>query len=343
MIDVIIPNYNKADYLRACLESLSAQTFTDWRAIVVDGFSDDGSWAILQHYASIDKRFELHRQPRTGCLYSSWNYGMERVRAKAFCILTSDDVWPADWLQIAAQSIADNPSAVCAAARTVEVDHLGAPQGVAATTQLGDTFFRTRSSAPQYRDGRKNLIAHYFIGSIYTSIHALLMDTRVLATGVQFSEDLGSVADVEWCLQLGLLGDVIYHPAVEVGWRRYDGQASSPARHRANGNAVRLIHDRNRDSIAAADKGLGQRFLEIALRFDQRVLAYDTHRPCIANLRKAPATEIPRLVQAVARFPRETLMDVRAHLRHARFVFEAGLAAADEAAACLTPPISRLP
>ena len=47
---IIIPVYNVAPYLRECLDSVLAQTFTDWEAICVDDGSTDGSGAILDEY-----------------------------------------------------------------------------------------------------------------------------------------------------------------------------------------------------------------------------------------------------------------------------------------------------
>ena len=56
---IIIPVYNVAPYLRECLDSLLAQTFTDWEAICVDEGSTDGSSVILDEYTNNDGRFQV--------------------------------------------------------------------------------------------------------------------------------------------------------------------------------------------------------------------------------------------------------------------------------------------
>ena len=71
---IIIPVYNVAPYLRECLDSVLAQTFTDWEAICVDDGSTDGSGAILDEYAAKDKRFRVVHQE---------NKGVNFVRQKA--------------------------------------------------------------------------------------------------------------------------------------------------------------------------------------------------------------------------------------------------------------------
>ena len=63
---IIIPVYNVAPYLRKCLDSISAQTFTDWEAICIDDGSTDGSSVILDQYAKADKRFRVIHQPNSG-------------------------------------------------------------------------------------------------------------------------------------------------------------------------------------------------------------------------------------------------------------------------------------
>ncbi|WP_293965270.1 glycosyltransferase, partial [uncultured Porphyromonas sp.] len=50
-ISVIIPIYNVEKYLRRCLDSVVAQTFTDWEAICVNDGSPDNSAQILAEYA----------------------------------------------------------------------------------------------------------------------------------------------------------------------------------------------------------------------------------------------------------------------------------------------------
>ena len=47
-IDIIIPVYNNQDVVERCLKSLIAQTFSSWRALIVDDASTDGSAAIVK-------------------------------------------------------------------------------------------------------------------------------------------------------------------------------------------------------------------------------------------------------------------------------------------------------
>lgn len=55
-ISVIVPAYNVAPYLAACLDSILAQTFCDFELILVDDGSTDGSREIAEAYKEKDER-----------------------------------------------------------------------------------------------------------------------------------------------------------------------------------------------------------------------------------------------------------------------------------------------
>jgi glycosyltransferase involved in cell wall biosynthesis len=60
-ITVLTPVYNGEQYLAECIESVRAQTRTDWEYVIVDNCSTDGSVAIAAHYAGLDSRIRVVR------------------------------------------------------------------------------------------------------------------------------------------------------------------------------------------------------------------------------------------------------------------------------------------
>ena len=53
-ISIILPVYKVEQYLRRCLDSIMAQTFTNWECILIDDGSPDKSGAICDEYAGRD-------------------------------------------------------------------------------------------------------------------------------------------------------------------------------------------------------------------------------------------------------------------------------------------------
>lgn len=334
-IDIIIPNYNKQPYITECLNSLITQTYTNWRCIVVDNFSDDGSWEIIQEFAKQDKRFELHQIPKpTTSFYLTWNFGLSQVKNPYFCILTSDDIWPVNWLETALKSLVHYPNTVGAAAKTIAINQASESLGISIHNLMGDRFFNNPIST-QLRDGLVNAVAAYFLGPIYTSIHSLVMRSEIL-NQEKFAEDVGSTADCEWYIKLGLYGDIVYHPNVEVGWRIYQGQATQPKKQEENGQFMAIIHLRNRNLIAKKLEGLEDAFIKAAKEYDRRILTYHYARPCLANLRDRPLPEVTKLVKLFQNMPGEILKDFLYKFQGKSFFVEASIATTKEFYAGMT-------
>lgn len=89
-ISIIIPVYNAERYLRQCIESVIAQTFKDWEAILVNDGSKDGSLAICQEYASKDDRIKVIDKPNGGPS-SARNRGLNEAQGKYVYFMDADD------------------------------------------------------------------------------------------------------------------------------------------------------------------------------------------------------------------------------------------------------------
>ncbi|MCS6793385.1 MAG: glycosyltransferase, partial [Oscillatoriaceae bacterium SKYG93] len=303
------------------------QSYTNWRCIVIDSFSHDGSWEIIQDFSERDKRFELYQIPKNINFYHIWNFGLSKVKNKYFCILTSDDVWNKEWLEVAIQSLMANKNAIAAAARTRIINSDSQWKSISPYNAAGERFFKTES-IPQLRNGIISSIASYFIGPIYTSIHSLVMKSEILNQGIRFAEDVGSIADCEWYICLGLYGDIIYHPEVEVGWRVYKGQSSQQYDEQKRYN-LKKIYNRNRHKISTKlDSTLAETFVEMAEYYERTIRAYHYTRPYWINIITQASIEIPRLFKVLYTMPKEVLIDFLYQIRGKRFFVEEGIAIA---------------
>ena len=92
---VIIPVYNVEPYLSGCLNSLTAQTFTEWTAFIIDDGSTDNSGKIADDFALHDARFCVCHTANAG-LSAARNYGLEMALKEgmfsAITFLDSDDM-----------------------------------------------------------------------------------------------------------------------------------------------------------------------------------------------------------------------------------------------------------
>jgi len=75
-VSIVIPVYNVEKYLKNCLDSVMAQQFRDFEAILVDDGSTDNSPSICDEYAEKDSRFRvIHKQ--NGGLSHARNTGVK--------------------------------------------------------------------------------------------------------------------------------------------------------------------------------------------------------------------------------------------------------------------------
>lgn len=87
---IIIPVYNVRQYLRDCLDSVLAQTCTDWEAVCVNDGSTDDSLSILREYAAKDKRIRIIDQPNGGA-GTARNAGIHIAQGEYIFFLDADD------------------------------------------------------------------------------------------------------------------------------------------------------------------------------------------------------------------------------------------------------------
>ena len=98
-VSIIVPIYNAEPYLRRCLDSILAQTFPDFEAILVDDGSTDGSGAICEEYAAKDKRFKVVRQTNQGVSVARQT-GLDLAKGDYVIHADSDDWVEKNWISM---------------------------------------------------------------------------------------------------------------------------------------------------------------------------------------------------------------------------------------------------
>ena len=91
-IDIILPNYNSSKFLKQTLKSILAQTYKNWRLIIIDDCSDYKTIDILKKYIK-DQRIKIFWLKKNKGAGFCRNYAIKKTKSPYIAFIDSDDIW----------------------------------------------------------------------------------------------------------------------------------------------------------------------------------------------------------------------------------------------------------
>jgi len=141
LVSVVIPAFNRAGAIGACLRSVQVQTYQDWEVIVVDDGSIDGTLGVVAQLAREDSRIRFVRQERNRGAQAARNVGIRAARGEWIAFLDSDDQFLPYSLEARLEVAArEKVSVVHSACDVIEVDGSMKPYG---TPPMAGQIYRT--------------------------------------------------------------------------------------------------------------------------------------------------------------------------------------------------------
>ncbi|MBO7490596.1 MAG: glycosyltransferase [Bacteroidales bacterium] len=121
MFSVLIANYNNGLYLQEAIDSVFAQTYTDWEIVIVDDGSTDDSQKIYEKYIGNERIHIFYNERNRGCTYTKWSL-IEECNGEWFGFLDADDTLMPEALECMVKSHQDNPDAAIVSSRHYQCD-----------------------------------------------------------------------------------------------------------------------------------------------------------------------------------------------------------------------------
>jgi glycosyltransferase involved in cell wall biosynthesis len=200
-VSVIVPVYNRAHSVGPTLESVRAQTMTDWECIVVDDGSRDGDELRKLVDELADPRFRYVRRPNGGG-GAARNTGIDEARGDVVAFLDSDDLWLPEKLAVQSRQLGARTDLVVYCAALVD-------RGV------GKRWIRpSRGIGPGEDVAEYLFVANQFIPTPTIAL------SRELARAVRWDPGLPRGQDLDYVLMLQEAGcEFTYSPQPLVIWR----------------------------------------------------------------------------------------------------------------------------
>ena len=110
-ISIIMPVHNNENYIKAAIDSVLNQTYTNFELLVIDDFSSDRSVAYAEDYS--DSRIKIFKLEANLGAAAARNIGLRNATGDYIAFLDSDDCWLPDKLEIQLDFMKSNHSAFC--------------------------------------------------------------------------------------------------------------------------------------------------------------------------------------------------------------------------------------
>ncbi|MDN3667874.1 glycosyltransferase family 2 protein [Echinicola jeungdonensis] len=220
LVSILIPNYNKALYLKETLDSVLDQTYSNWECIVVDDHSSDQSWEILEEYAKKDSRVKIFKRPENRSKGGSVarNYAFELSEGEFIQWLDSDDVIHPNKVQTQLNDLLSNKL------NSVSIsnwDWFEFIIDIKNHDRFSDCFTDIDLRLEGYPKEGFELILWLFKNNLFIPSHAYFMCRNTIIASGLWKEDLNKNQDGEFMLRVLLHSKkVVFNKSVYAFYRR---------------------------------------------------------------------------------------------------------------------------
>ena len=273
-ISVVIPVYNVAAYLPACMDSVLTQSYHDLEIILIDDGSTDGSGAICDAYAAKDNRVHVIHQKNGGAANAK-NAGLRAATGYYLAFLDSDD-----YLEDGAYEF------MVTTLETYRADVIQCAYRDVFTDRQEDRFVLSVFSEYEVKEYLKRYMIDWTCGLLWDKLYK-----RELFNGVFFEE--GHIIDDEFFTYQGIMNaeKVVYAPHVVYNYRKRKSSVM-----RSPQSAQRIVRDRLA-YLQQRRQHISQRFPTLKELFDRHYLEMLLMLSKDSALSTQTAQEIKRLVK----------------------------------------------
>lgn len=208
-VSVLLPVYNARDHLREAVDSILAQTFTDFELLAHDDGSTDGSLAILEAYARRDPRVRVGSAPNAG-ITATLNRLIAAARGPYLARMDADDICLPDRFAAQVAYLDAHPDIAVLGTDWLTIDDAGRPF----------RYFHIPRT-------HEELDARHLRGHCTIMHPTVMMRRDVVARAGGYDERFRSAQDLDLWLRLGERGKIANLPRVLLEYRVHANSISA--------------------------------------------------------------------------------------------------------------------
>ena len=204
IVSVIMSVHNGERYLAGAVESILAQSLSDFEFIIVEDGSTDGSKTLLERYASQDSRIRLISRPNKG-LTKTLNEGIALASGELLARMDADDLSLPQRFEKQVQYLRQRPECVCVGSRVTLIDPYGSP--------IDETDHKLEHD---------EIEADLLNGIGWSIVHpAAMMRTAAVRDAGGYREQFVTSQDLDLWLRLAEIGKLANLPEPLVQYRQH--------------------------------------------------------------------------------------------------------------------------
>jgi glycosyltransferase involved in cell wall biosynthesis len=207
-VSVVLAVYNGEKYLRLAVESILAQTFTDYEFIIIDDGSTDDTLGILRHYQTQHSQLRIISRDNKG-LTATLNEGLAMARGEFLARMDADDIALPVRLEKQVEYLRGHPETVLVGSRVLLID----PEGMAIREQCVEATHE-EIDAGHLNNG-------------WPVVHpSVMMRTAAVREVGGYREPYNMLEDLDLFLRLAEVGKLENIPEVLLKYRQHFGSVT---------------------------------------------------------------------------------------------------------------------
>jgi glycosyltransferase involved in cell wall biosynthesis len=204
LISIILPVYNRLEYLSQAIDSVLNQTYNNWELIIADDASDVATQEFLNRYDRVSN-IKVYSNPQNLGLFSNLNQGIRRSQGKYILLLCTDDFLLPECLQTSLSLLEAHQDSglVLSAFRSVDAEGRELPSGA---IYYYDRFL---SKPLQLLKSEEVLPLLLKYGSINGNLSGMFFTRSLYERVGGFREDSIQIADWEWLYRVAKQSSIL--------------------------------------------------------------------------------------------------------------------------------------